>query len=165
MLENLYHKGNMFEPSNMENSIFFDNWTIKGNSNYYKKDSLRNNARWDCPPNEWMKVKFDGTSKENPGVASCGMVLRDENGVCNGLRDIPLGFQTNHVAETNAAFNGLILSKEKCCRKIWVEGDSLNIIKCLNKNSIPLWSIHNVMQRAHILNNSFEECVITHNFR
>lgn len=103
-----------------------------------------------------MKVNFDGPSKGNPAVASCGMVIRDDNGVYKGVRGIYLGIQTNHVAEANAAIHGLALAKEKGCKKIWSEGDSLNIIRCLSKDSNPSWTIHNVMYKAQILINSFE---------
>ena len=50
-------------------------------------------------------------------------------------------------------------------KKIWVEGDSLNIINCLNKISIPLWTISNIIYEAIHIINSFDTCVITHNFR
>ena len=50
-------------------------------------------------------------------------------------------------------------------KNIWVEGDSLNIINCLNKISIPSWTISNIIYEAIHIINSFDTYVITHNFR
>ena len=50
-------------------------------------------------------------------------------------------------------------------RKVWVEGDSLNIINCLNKITKPSWTISNIISQAINIINSFEICIILHNFR
>ena len=49
--------------------------------------------------------------------------------------------------------------------KIWLEGDSLNIINYLNKVSNPSWTINNIKGKAIDLINSFKICVVTHNYR
>ena len=46
-----------------------------------------------------------------------------------------------------------------------MEGDSLNIINCLNKITKPLWTISNIILQAINIINSFDICVVTHNFR
>ena len=78
---------------------------------------------------------------------------------------IPIGDQTNHVAEACTALHGLLYAKSMNLRKIWVEGDSLNIINCLNKITKPSWTINNIILKAIHIINSFETCIITHNFR
>ena len=46
-----------------------------------------------------------------------------------------------------------------------MEGDSLNIINCLNKITQPSWTISNIIFQAIHIINYFDICIITHNFR
>ena len=130
-----------------------------------KGPNLRDNARWDCPPVDWYKIKFDEASKGNMGIVYCGVVIRDAYGEKVGCVAIPIGNWVNHVAEASAALNGLIFAKSLNFRKVWVEGDSLNIINCLNKITKPSWTISNIISWAINIINSFEMCIILHNFR
>ena len=113
----------------------------------------------------WFKISFDGASKGNSGKAGCGIVIRNSNGDNVGCMAIPIGIHSNHVAEACAALHGLIYAKKMNMRKIWVEGDSLNIINCLNKITIPSWTISNIMHEAIHIIIFFETCIINHNFR
>lgn len=131
----------------------------------HKENNLRSNARWDCPPKGCYKVNFDGTSKGNPGIVGCGIIIRDENGYSNGAMEIPIGNQTNHIEEASTSLHGLFFSKNKNLEKIWLEGDSLNIINCLNKVTTRSWTIKNIILKAINIINSFGECVITHSYR
>ena len=45
---------------------------------------------------------------------------------------IPIRVKTNHVVEAGVALYGLSHAKGLNLNKIWLEGDSLNIINCLN---------------------------------
>ena len=127
--------------------------------------NLRDLARWDCPLKDWYKINFDGASKGNPRIIGCGIIIRNMNGdrVC-GMA-IPIGVQTNHVVEASTALYGLSHPKSLNLNKIWLEGDSLNIINCLNKVSKPSQTINNITGKAIDLINSFENCVVTHNYR
>ena len=114
---------------------------------------------------DWYKINFDGTSKGNLGIVGCGIVIRDTYGEKVGCMAIPIGNQTNHVAEASSALHGLIYAKNLNLRKVWVEGDSLNIINFLNKITKPSWTISKIIFQAINIINSFEICVVTHNFR
>ena len=46
---------------------------------------------------------------------------------------IPIGKQTNHVVEASATLYGLYYAKILNMEKVWLEGDSLNIVNFLNK--------------------------------
>ena len=46
-----------------------------------------------------------------------------------------------------------------------MEGDSLDIINCLNKITKPSWTINNIILNATYIINPFDKCVITHNYR
>ena len=129
------------------------------------ENNLRSNARWDCPPKGWYKIKFDGALKGNPGIARCRIIIKDENGYSNGAMEIPIGNQTNHIVEASDVLHGLLFAKSKNLEKICLEDDSLNIINYLNKVTTPSWTIHNIIYKAINLINSFDECVITHYYR
>ena len=130
-----------------------------------KGPNPRDNARWDSPLIDQYKINFDGASKGNPIIAGCGVVIRDAYGEKVGYMAIPIGSQTNHVAEASDALHGLMFAKSLNLRKVWVEGYTLNIINFLNKITKPSWTISNIIFQAINIINSFEICVITHNFR
>ena len=65
----------------------------------------------------------------------------------------------------SAALHGLRYAKKLNLKRIWLEGDSLNIINCLNKKTIPSWTISNLVDESIHIINSFDLCVISHNFR
>lgn len=92
-------------------------------------------VKWKTPPHGWLKINFDGAAKGNPGPSGCGAILRDDKGICKGMVAVPIGIQTNHKAEVMAALQGIILAKKWNCTHLWIEGDSNNIIKCLNGTS------------------------------
>ena len=92
-------------------------------------------------------------------------MIRNSNGDNMGSLAIPLGFQTNHVVEASTALHGLLYAKKLNLNKIWLEGDSLNIINCLNKNTIASWTISNIIYESIQIINSFDNCVVSHNFR
>lgn len=121
--------------------------------------------KWESPPHGWVKINFDGASKGNPGNAECVVVLRDEWGVCKTIKCIPIGSQTNHVAEAIASYHGLVLDKEANCTKIWFEGNSLNIINYLNNVFLPSWSIYNAIKSVKEISETFDMCVFTHVYR
>lgn len=76
-----------------------------------KVKELREGVRWKAPVIGWYKVNFDGASKVNSRLASCGGVLHDENGRFVSAVVLPLGNQKNHYAEAAAAYHGLVLAK------------------------------------------------------
>lgn len=59
---------------------------------------------WLVPPLKWIKINFDGATKGNPGPTGCGGVTRDSNGICISVVALPLGIQTNHIAEAIGSY-------------------------------------------------------------
>lgn len=51
------------------------------------------------------------------------------------------------------------------CPKLWLEGDSLNIINILNNKSAISWSIEATIKEIKYLIQKFEKVVISHTFR
>ena len=48
---------------------------------------------------------------------------------------LSLGFQTNHFTEASATCHVVKLAFEVGIKNLWLEGDSNNIIKCINGKS------------------------------
>jgi ribonuclease HI len=138
---------------------------LEGLSVIQHGNNLRNLTRWDQPPQGWCKINFDGASKGNLGMAGCRVIIRNMNGDSLWVMIIPIGEQKNHMVEASVALYGLSYAKSMNLDKIWLEGDSLNIINCLIKINNPSLKIHNIICKAIYLINSFEICVITHNYR
>ena len=78
----------------------------------------REHASWDCPPDDWYKINLDGASKGNPGIAGCGIVIRNSKGDNVGSLAISIGTQTNHIVEASAALHGLLYAKKFNLKRI-----------------------------------------------
>ena len=115
-------------------------------------------------PGGWHKANFDGASKGNPGSSGSGGVIRDENGDGIAAFSLPLGLQTNHFAEANAACNVVKLAFEIGVTNLWLEGDLNNIIKCIIGNSHPSWSIANLIDETRETLAKFNRVHVTHIF-
>ncbi len=126
--ENIKICGKGQQPLNEWDAGVMNNWNIRNMILNTKDPNPRESARWDCRPTNWFKINFDGASKGNPGMAGCGVMIRNSNGDFVGGMAIPLGCQTNHVVEASVALYGLIYAKDLNLKNIWIKGDSLNII-------------------------------------
>ena len=141
------------------------NWSFREMRDVKIKINLRSMARWDCPLQGWDKISFDEASKGNPRIGGCGIVIKNEQGYTIGVMAIPIGVQTNHIAEASATLYGLSLAKSLSLSKVWLEGDSLNIVNFFNKVATPSWTIQNIISKVLHIINSFKDCVITYNYR
>lgn len=77
------------------------------------------------PPPMWTKVNIDGSSHGNPGVAGCGGIFRNCRGFSRGSFDMPVGNNTNFVAEACAFIKAVELAKIKKWFPLQVETDSM----------------------------------------
>ena len=79
-------------------------------------------------------LRFDGGSRGNPGIAGAGMVLYDDQG-----QEIWCGWKfhsesaTNNVAEYLGLLSGLKCVESFGIKRLIAEGDSLLIVKQLNR--------------------------------
>ena len=130
-----------------------------------KIDNPRLIIKWYVPPNGWIKGKFDGVSKGNLGRVGCGGVLRDHVGNVIDAITVPIGHSNSHIAEATTTLCTMKLAIDLWYSKLWLEGDSLNIINTLNnKNSIS-WSIEAMVMEIKSLIQKFEKVVISHTYR
>jgi ribonuclease HI len=109
---------------------------------------------WSPPPEDFVKLNFDGASKGNPGAAGYGVVFRNHLGHILVIGAGPLGHSTNNAAELWGLIKGLQLAIKNNFTKILVEGDSQVIISLLrrilngaNPDSIsPSWRLSHGLQ-------------------
>lgn len=116
-------------------------------------------------PKAGSNINFDGAAKGNLGPSGYGAILRGYRGICKGMIAVLIGTQTNHKAEAMAALQGIILAKKWNYPYLWIEGDSNNIIKCLNETSKPSWLIHNIIFSAIEIIRTLKKCHISHIYR
>eukprot|EP00253_Pinus_taeda_P015014 PITA_15014 len=84
---------------------------------------------WNPPPHGSLKVNIDGASKENPGLASFGGVIRDEQGQIKEIFHGHLGKATNNMEELMALEQCLEISVDSNSHNVIIEADSELIIR------------------------------------
>lgn len=94
------------------------------------------------------KADFDGEAMGNLGLAGCGGVIRNNFGHCMAVVTLPLGIKTNPLTEVMASLQVTKLAKDIGVTRLWLQGDSMNIIKCLIGLSIPSWTIDNIIKET-----------------
>lgn len=72
-----------------------------------------------------------------------------------------MGIQTNHFIAVMTALQITKLAKDKGFSKIWLEDDSMNIVKYLNGSSSLSWTIHNIIMKTFYILKSMEKYHIT----
>ena len=132
-----------------------------------EKDQMlkRQEVKWLLPPEGWHKANFDGASKGNIGPSGCGGIIRNEFGEGVTNFSLLLGTQTNHFAEARATCHVVKLAFEVGITKLWLEGDSNNIIICINCKTHPSWSIANLIEETHDTLAKFDSVHVTYLFR
>lgn len=99
------------------------------------------------------------------GLRVVAGVIRNSNGIGMAVITFPIGNQTNHFAEAYAALQTTMLAKEMGISRLWLEGDSNNIIKCLKGEHPPSWNIINIFEETKQILNSFEKVYISNEYR
>ncbi|KAL9293886.1 putative ribonuclease H domain, reverse transcriptase zinc-binding domain-containing protein [Arabidopsis thaliana] len=80
--------------------------------------------RWKEPSVGWFKLNTDGASRGNPGPATAGGVLRDENGIWCGGFALNIGRCSAPLAELWGVYYGLYMAWERKLTRIELEVDS-----------------------------------------
>ena len=125
----------------------------------------RQETCWNLPPEGWFKANFDGASKGNLEISGYGGIIRNSYGEGIAAFSLPLGIQTNHLAEARAAYEAVKLDFDLGFRRIWLEGDSKNIIDCLKCINQPSWTISNIIEGTRAILDKFEGVYVCHVFR
>lgn len=112
----------------------------------HKTKQGRQNVVWHPPPMGWIKIDVDEAAKGNPGPIGCRGVARNHSGLLVSVVARPLGTQTNHYAEANAAHIGLHMDKREGFTKVWLELDPLNTVNYLSSCMDPSWTIASLIK-------------------
>ena len=78
---------------------------------------------------------------------------------------VPIGHSNSHIAEATSALYTIKLVDDLGYSKLWLEGDSLNIINTLNNFFKISWSIEATVMEIKSLIQKFEKVVISHTYR
>ncbi len=123
-----------------------------------------------------FKLKFDGCSKGNPGLAGAGAVIYlnddNDNDNDNELEEIWATSQFVGVKATNneAEYSGLIIGLKKAIelniKEINVEGDSLLVIKqMLGEYNVKSENLFKLYNEAKECQKMFKNITFTHIYR
>ena len=82
---------------------------------------------------------FDGASRGNPGPASFGGVIYDQNKREILTYNKAIGVYTNNVAEYMGVYMGILICIENGIKKVDIYGDSKLVVEQLNGN----WRVKN----------------------
>jgi len=118
-----------------------------------------------CPENEYT-MYFDGCSKGNPGPSGAGAVIFNNGEEVWGASIFVGERETNNVAEYNGLLLGMKHAIDMKIKKLIVYGDSLLVIKQMNKqykisaeNLVPLFN------EAQELRTKFDNITFVHVYR
>jgi ribonuclease HI len=112
------------------------------------------------------KLQFDGCSKSNPGIAGAGAVIYKFNKeICYKIQFVGNN-ETNNVAE----YTGLIIGLKEAIRlnikSIYVEGDSLLVIKQMKgEYKVKSQNLINLYNEAKELEKQFDFILFSHIYR
>lgn len=103
--------------------------------------------------------------KGSPRPAGCGGIIRNNSGGGIAALSLPLGHQTNHFAEASTTRQIVKLALASGVESLWLEGDSLNIINCINGLTPPSWTIANIIEDLKSDLEKFKKTYISHIYR
>ncbi|KAL0418888.1 UNVERIFIED_CONTAM: putative ribonuclease H protein [Sesamum radiatum] len=115
-LQNLC-RSNIWKPEHLRGDAFAARLLklkIPETRNYQKSKIVY----WLKPDPGWVKLKTDGASKGNPGLAGAGGIVKDYTGKAIFVFSEPIGFTNNMVAEMHAVLRGLGICLEKGFSKV-----------------------------------------------
>jgi len=128
------------------------------------KKRVQRVGRWLLPPNGFLKINTDGSSRGNPGPAGIGGVGRDSAGSVIFLFSIHEGVKTVNFMEGLAILHAIERALALGWRKVICEADSQILINLLNERKISdiNWQLASVVQRILQVSSRLEEASFVH---
>jgi ribonuclease HI len=118
-----------------------------------------------CPENEYT-MYFDGCSKKNPGPSGAGAVIFNNKEEIWGSSIFVGHRETNNVAEYSGLILGLKQARDMNIRNLIVYGDSLLVIKQMNKQyKISAVNLVPLFKEAQELKKEFDTILFVHIYR
>lgn len=104
---------------------------------------LRLNSYLGCEPRPlWTKLNVYGACKGNPGLYGGGGLFRSGNGRLKLAFYEYYGYGTSMFAEAKAIQSGLLLAKDLDIVYLWLEIDSLELVKILRGLHSCPWGLY-----------------------
>ncbi|GLJ23228.1 hypothetical protein SUGI_0439400 [Cryptomeria japonica] len=129
------------------------------------KKIARKDLVWRPPPPGWVKMNFDGASKDNPGRAGFGAIIRNEYDKLLWLMTSPYVIASNNKLELKGLEKGLAMCVEKSMEKVVIEGDSQVILNGVSKGHFLNWRLQTWMHRIKQLLSSLLDYMMKHTYR
>ncbi|KAK7301092.1 hypothetical protein RJT34_11952 [Clitoria ternatea] len=120
-------------------------------------------CEWTKPEFGWTKLNTDGSIQRE--TASFGGLLRDYKGepLCAFVSKAPPG--DIFLVELWAIWRGLVLSLHLGIKAIWVESDSMSVVKTVNKKQPSGPKAYGYVKQIWELLNKFDKYRISHSWR
>ncbi|XP_027332906.1 uncharacterized protein LOC113847815 [Abrus precatorius] len=118
---------------------------------------------WTKPEFGWTKLNTDGSIQRE--TASFGGLLRDYRGkpICAFVSKVPQG--DIFLVELWAIWRGLVLSLGLGIKAIWVESDSMSVVKTVNRKQPSCPKADSCLKQIWKLLKKFDEYQISHSWR
>ncbi|XP_077241568.1 uncharacterized protein LOC143882056 [Tasmannia lanceolata] len=101
--------------------------------------------KWTAPPEGWMKLNFDGSALDNPGIAEIGGIIRDTRGITIMSYSGPAGSCDANEAEARALLFGLKWYNLNSSAPLIIEGDSTNVVAWAIGKSKGPWRLQDIL--------------------
>jgi ribonuclease HI len=109
------------------------------------------------------KLMFDGGSRGNPGICGCGYVIYEGGEILLTGKEVVSMCNTNNFAEYMALILGLREAVDRGIRELYVEGDSMLVIKQLkNEWNVKSANLMPLYKEAKELCNRFTNIRLEH---
>ena len=108
-------------------------------------------------------IYTDGGASPNPGPASIGAVIKDEQGLAIGLVSQPIGVATNNEAEYRAVIAALAMASKLGAQSVELRSDSEWLVRQVNgQYKVKAAGIRPLYLAVKQAQGLFEECVFKH---
>lgn len=108
-------------------------------------------------------IYTDGGASPNPGPASIGAVIKDEQGLAIGLVSQPIGVATNNEAEYRAVIAALAMASKLGAQSVELRSDSEWLVRQVNgQYKVKAAGIRPLYLAVKQAQAHFEECVFKH---
>ena len=105
----------------------------------------------------------DGASRNNPGPAAIGAIIKDEKGKRHARISLRIGVATNNEAEYRAVISALEKAIDLGARQVEVNSDSELVVKQVNgKYRVKKATLKPLFQQVKQLQSSLEGFTINH---
>lgn len=124
-------------------------------------------VRWKTPESGYVKLNFDGSSKLESGNASIGGLVRNHKAEFLLGYAEPIGKNNCFMAECTALKRGLEIVLENGWCNVWLEGDSMSLVKVLlsRKRSTKSMQHMRVVRDIKSMIPELKGCIVSHIYR